>query len=338
MSPRAIAVRTAFHAGLVAGPVQARPEDEAIGRQRRRRRVHANSAASRAADLGEPPGEPGCVAVDRPAGQPGRATSDDPRRGPSRGGRAGGAGRPWSSTARVGSRSSTMAEVVAEVADEPADERRAASRRRAPRTGGVEPVDQPARFGERVRAPGRGLEDGHAGSPSGTTSPRSGRVERSRAGRAPAGPGTPQRRPSGRSRRARVVARARPWPRLPRLPDRGTRFGAEGRRAAWRSPGDDRRASGRGPQVAGRAATLRPWQAGRIRSIRPACYRTRAWPDARPICYPAATATGFSIGHADHAAPLGPRSVVVADARDSRAARGGRTTSATIARRSGSRR
>ncbi len=53
-----------------------------------------------------------------------------------------------------------MAEVVAEVSDEPAHERRAAARRRAPRTGGVEPVDQPARFGERVRAPGRGLEDG----------------------------------------------------------------------------------------------------------------------------------------------------------------------------------
>ena len=107
-------------------------------------------------DLVEAAGQPALVAVQRPASEPGRPRPAIPRHDPvvQR--------EPQRRQLLVVDRKRRqplegMAEVVPEEADEPAGERRG--------FGGewrrVEPGDEAARYGERVRSRGRRLQDGH---------------------------------------------------------------------------------------------------------------------------------------------------------------------------------
>ena len=144
-------------AGLIGGPVEARHEAEVpagvpVPRGRPRRRdVAARSGAHGPRRDGGPAGARRHPAPGRPRPSP----TGDPTPRPSRGARAGAAAAPGSSTARDGRRSKTWPRSYPrKPTSPPANGGLRGERRR------VEPRDEAARHGERVRSCRRGLQDG----------------------------------------------------------------------------------------------------------------------------------------------------------------------------------
>ena len=271
MSPRGDVVADGLDAGLVRGPAQAGAEPQ---------RIVGGSAVAAALLADRACREPSVDLVEAAASRRASPSSARPasqarpvRRSQAttqswRARRSG--GRPWSSIAIDGSRSSDVAEVVAEEPDEPAEEPRRVGRHERRR---VEPGQQAAGDRERIGTRGRRLEHrdrvGRQVGPARVAA----RGGRSRAARGRAGRGRPRPRRSARigdpvgqaPRPERVATRASGGVRTDGDHAGDDTAGPARRR---RRPATDRPGRGHGRPLASRDASTRPRDPDRPRDAR----------------------------------------------------------------------